>query len=149
MSHRTEQLASELRGAIQEVIDRGLSDPRVSGMITVTEVRVTPDHKSAFIRVSVLPADRQKLTMHGLHAAAAHIRRQAGERVRTRSMPEIRFEIDESSKKQAEVMGAIARATAEREQKERAAAGESPEIAPQTPENHAYAQDRPPERNAT
>ena len=148
MSHRTEQLASELRGAIQEVIDRGLSDPRVSGMVTVTEIRVTPDHKTAFARISVLPSDRQKLTMHGLQAAAAHIRRQAGERVRTRSMPEIRFELDESTKKQAEVMGAIARATEEREQKERAAAAKTAET-PNPPANAAYAQDLPPERNAT
>jgi ribosome-binding factor A len=143
VSHRTEQLASELRGAIQEVIDRGLSDPRVSGMITVTEVRVSPDHKAAFIRVSVLPADRQKLTMHGLRAAAAHIRRQAGERVRTRSMPEIHFELDESTKKQAEVMGAIARATAERELKEGLTSGPTVEEPENTGPDPAYAQDRP------
>ena len=140
MSHKAEQLASELRSAVQAVIDRGLSDPRVSGMITITEVRVTPDHKTAFLRVSVMPADRQKLTMHGLTAAAAHIRRQAGDRVRTRSMPELRFELDVSTKKQAEVMGAIARATEEREKKER---GADPDA------KAAYAQGRPPEASET
>ena len=40
MSRRGEQVSSALREAIQGVIDRGLQDPRVSGLITVTGVTV-------------------------------------------------------------------------------------------------------------
>ena len=63
MSRRTEQLASTLHRAIQEVIGRGFQDPRISGLITVTSVKVTEDMRSATVMVSVLPAERQNLTM--------------------------------------------------------------------------------------
>src|SRR5579862_101837 len=117
MTHRHEQLASEIRSAVQQLLDRGLSDPRISGMITITAVRVTPDNKTAFLSVSILPADRQTLTMHGLKSAAAHLRRQAGDLIRTRQIPELVFRLDESLKKQAAVMESIAKAAADLERR--------------------------------
>lgn len=125
MSRRTEQLASDLRGAVQSVIDRGLQDPRVSGMITVMSVRLAEDLRTATVLVSVLPAERQELTMHGLRGAAGHIRHQVGELVRMRQVPELTFRLDDSLKKQAAVMGAIAQATAEREARAAGPGGET------------------------
>jgi ribosome-binding factor A len=124
MSRRSEQIAAEIHRGVQGAIDRGLQDPRVSGMVTVTAVEVTEDLKTAHLRVSVLPADRQELTLHGLRAAAPHLRHLVGDQIRIRQMPELVFRLDSSLKKQAAVMDAIARATAEREKKE-AAAGPS------------------------
>ncbi len=141
MSHRPEQLSSEIRSAVQELLDRGLSDPRISGMITITGVRVTPDSKTAFLSVSILPADRQALTIHGLKSAAAHIRRQAADLIRTRQVPELIFRLDESLKKQAAVIESINKAAADLERR----------IGPQTSSDAgpavdpAYPQDRPPE----
>lgn len=112
MKRRTEQLASTLRHALQEVIARGLSDPRISGMITITEVKIADDVKTASISVSVYPEEREELTMHGLTAAARHIRRKAGDLVAMHQLPELEFRLDKSLKKQAAVLGAIARATA-------------------------------------
>lgn len=104
MSHRPEQLAAEIQKAVQDILARGLSDPRVSGLITITKVRVQPDLKRAEMFVSVLPADRQALTMHGLKSAERHIRREVGDMVRTRSIPELVFVLDESLKKEAAVL---------------------------------------------
>lgn len=115
MSRRSEQIASMLQRSIQEVIDRGFHDPRISGLITVTGVRLPEDMKTASVTVSVMPADRQELTMHGLRSAAAHIRREVGELVAMRQVPQLHFKLDESLKKQAAVMAAIAKAAAERE----------------------------------
>jgi ribosome-binding factor A len=113
VSRRTEQLGASLRREVQAVIDRGLQDPRIGGLITVTGVRVTPDRRHARVDVSVYPAEKQELTMHGLRSAAAHIRREVGDRIRTRQMPEIDFHLDESLKKQASVIAALARAAGE------------------------------------
>ncbi|HEX8876095.1 MAG TPA: 30S ribosome-binding factor RbfA [Phycisphaerales bacterium] len=107
MSRRTEQLASVLREEIQRVIDRGVNDPRVSGLVTVTEVRVSEDMADATIMISVLPAEKQELSLHGIRAAASHIRNQAGKNVRTRKLPRFHFDADNRSKKQAEVMAAL------------------------------------------
>ena len=114
MSRRTEQLASTIQFQLQMLLARGLSDPRVKGLITITGVRVTEDLTTAFVSVSVLPAEQQTLTMHGLRAAAAFLRRELGEKVAIRKLPTLSFQLDESIKREAEVLAALARVRAER-----------------------------------
>ncbi|MDX2146228.1 MAG: 30S ribosome-binding factor RbfA [Planctomycetota bacterium] len=117
MSRKVEQLASSIHTALQDLIARGLHDPRISGLITITSVRVTMDFKEAIVLVSVLPEDRQTLVLHGLKAAAAHIRREVGDRVRTRQMPLLVFKLDDSLKKEAAVIRALEQVHREQEQR--------------------------------
>ncbi len=126
MSRRTEQISSTLQRAIQDILTRGLQDPRVSGLITVTSVRVSEDKREATVMVSVFPADRQELTMHGLRAAVPHIRHELGELVDMRSTPNLSFKLDGSLKKQAEVIEALSKVSQERER----AGGNSPPASP-------------------
>lgn len=114
MNQRVERVASTLREALQAVIARGLSDPRARGLITVTEVRVTDDLKKADVYVTVLPDQHQELTMHALRHAARHLRREAGELMALRALPELVFKSDRGIKQQAAVMEALAKARAER-----------------------------------
>lgn len=116
-NHRTEQFAAELRELIQEIILRGLNDPRISGLITVTGVRVTPDAKEAHVKVSVLPEEKQDLTYHGLKAASKHIRHLLSDIIRHRQIPVIVFRLDETLKREAEVNRALAQVALEREAK--------------------------------
>jgi ribosome-binding factor A len=110
LTRRQEQLASVLRDAVQEVLSRGLNDPRVSGLITVTGLDLSPDLEHATVRLSVLPAERQTLTFHGIKAAGAHIRREIGDRVKNRKLPQFHFELDTSFKKQKGVIEALEQA---------------------------------------
>lgn len=131
-NHRTEQFAAELRELIQEIILRGLNDPRISGLITVTGVRVTPDAKEAHVKISVLPEEKQDLTYHGLKAASKHIRHLLSDTIRHRQIPMIVFKLDETLKREAEVNRALAQVVLEREAK--AAAGINPEpLSPDSP----------------
>lgn len=104
MSRRIDQLTSDIERGVRDVLAKGLHDPRVSGLITVTSVRVLPDMSRALIDISVLPADRQELTFHGIVAAAAHIRRQVSDQVRARVLPEFVFRLDTRLKKEAAVL---------------------------------------------
>jgi ribosome-binding factor A len=117
MTRRSDQFASTLQVALQEVISRGLQDPRISGLITITALEVSPDLKSAAVSVSVLPQDRQDLTMHGLKAASGHLRHVLGDRLSSRQIPELVFRLDSSLKKQAGVFEALAKAREEQERK--------------------------------
>ncbi len=117
MSHRVEQFSATLQTALQELIARGLQDPRISGLITVTSVTVTPDFKTAFINVSVLPEGKQDLTLHGLRSAARHLRHVLGDRLSSRTIPELDFRLDKSLKKQAGVFDALAKVREEQERK--------------------------------
>ena len=135
---RTEQLAAILWEAVQARLDRGLADPRIRGMVTVTAVKVAPDLKTATIMVSVMPHDKQELAVHGLNSAARHIRREVGDEVSLARLPELTFRLDKSLEKQAGVLEAIARATSEREAKGNAAAPDAPPPGPlSTPPSEA------------
>lgn len=115
MSRRTEQIASTLREAVREVFSRGFQDPRIRGLITVTEVELSPDLANATVLVSVLPEEHEELTLHGLRAASSHIRHEVGERLDMRRVPTLFFKADRTMKKQADVIQALAKAAAERE----------------------------------
>jgi ribosome-binding factor A len=108
MSHRTEQISSVIRASVQRVITRGLNDPRIRGLISVTKVEVAPDLSEAWVYVSVLPAEHAELTMHGLRSAARHIQTAIAKDVAAKRLPRLAFRLDESLKKQAQLDAAIA-----------------------------------------
>ena len=107
MTRHPDQIDAVVQRALQKVLGRGLADPRVRGLVTVTKVSVSPDMSEARVWCSVLPAERGKGTLHGLNAAAGWIGRQVGNEVRMRRVPRLRFILDESMKKEAKVLGAI------------------------------------------
>jgi len=110
VTKRTEQLGSVLHRAVQSVLERGLSDPRIRGIVTVTSVRVSPDLKAATFGVVVAPEEHEALTLHGLRSAAGHIRRRAAGLVALARLPEFRFTIDEAYKREVGTLDAIRRA---------------------------------------
>jgi len=114
MTRKSEQLASTLHRIVQDIIQRGLADPRIGGLITITAVRVTTDLREAIFSVSVLPEERQTLTLHGLQAAAAHIRHEASEEFEFPKLPSFVFRLDESLKRQAAIFRALNKAASER-----------------------------------
>ncbi len=110
MTKRTDQVASLIRRAVQTALSRGLHDPRIRGLISVTKVLVGEDLSQASIYVSVLPAEHGELTLHGLRHAASRIRAQVGRAVRLRHIPRLSFHLDDSIKMQARLDAALAEA---------------------------------------
>ncbi len=108
------QLASSLKRAVQDVLARGISDPRLVGLITVTGVDVAADLSAATVHVSVLPEKSEARVLGGLRHSAGFIRRGVSERIDTARVPDLIFQIDKSLKRQAGVIGALARVAEER-----------------------------------
>ncbi len=133
MTQHASQIASALQRGIQQVLTRGLNDPRVRGMLSVTRVQLSPDLHQATIFVSVLPAEHGALSLHGLRHATAHIRTLVGRSVRIRRMPKFTFRLDESIKKESAVLTAITEA---RRRDDEMASARRPDAseAPPTPE---------------
>jgi ribosome-binding factor A len=117
MTQRTEQVASTLKRAVQEVLSRGLADPRIQGLITVTRIDVSADLANATVYCTVTPQKHEELTLHGLQSASRWIRRQVADKVRFRRMPQFRFRVDEKLLKQQEVLASIAEANREDERR--------------------------------
>lgn len=109
MPSRSEQLASTLHRAVQTVLSRGLNDPRVRGLVSVTSVRVSPDGADAKVFISVHPRKHEELTLRALQHAAKHIRSQLGEHMQAHRLPNLHFQLDRAFQKQSETLQAIAR----------------------------------------
>jgi len=125
MSVHKEKTVSVLSRAIQSVLSRGLNDPRVRGMMTVTDVKVSDDMANATVMVSVFPEEAAELTVHGLCHAAQHIRTEVGNSVRIRRMPHLTFKVDRRLKRESSVLSAINEAVrADEERAARRVAGE-------------------------
>jgi|TARA_B100000959_G_scaffold282712_1_gene349760 ribosome-binding factor A len=117
MTQRTDQVASTLKRAAQEVLSRGLADPRVQGLITVTRVEVSADLANATLFCTVTPHKHEELSMHGLKSASRWVRRQVADKVRFRRMPQFSFKLDEQLIRQQEVLASIAEASREDEKR--------------------------------
>lgn len=107
MSKRRNQLNASIQRAVQQVIGKGLNDPRIRGLITVTGADLQEDLRTARIGISVLPEEREDLTMHGLKASAKHIRHEISDLINMPKAPELVFRLDKSLKTQANVISTI------------------------------------------
>ena len=86
----------ELRKALSQIIDYEVKNSNVTGMISVTKVKVTPDLKYAKVYVSILNSKSNEKTLEGLKASAGFIRTSLAKKVNLRITPEIVFEYDDS-----------------------------------------------------
>ncbi len=113
MTKRTDQINSTIHRAVQTTLSRGLNDPRVKGLISITNVNVSPDMSQALVMVSVLPAEKADLTLKGLTSAAPYIQRELAKAIRTRRQPRLIFKLDKAVRQEIEVYTAIANANQE------------------------------------
>jgi len=105
MTRRTERINELLREEISELVRREMKDPRLGGLITITEVDVSPDLRSAKVYVSVMGSDEEKAsTFKALGAAAHFLQREIRHRITIRRMPELHFLRDDSMEKGARIL---------------------------------------------
>lgn len=94
--NRLNRINEELKKEISNVISFELKNPNVTGLISVTKAKITPDLKYAKIYVSILNSKNIKKTMEGLKESARFIRSQVAKTINLRITPELIFEIDDS-----------------------------------------------------
>ncbi len=97
MSKKYQRRVSDMiRSHLMELLSRKANDPRLR-MITITDVRVTPDTRYADVHFSILGgAEEQAETQAGLESAAGWLRRELGRRLRLRNIPTLTFHYDPS-----------------------------------------------------
>lgn len=104
MRIRPEKVAHLMRREVADILQRKLRDPRVSAMVSVTDVEVTHDLGFAKVYVSIMgkPED-VAATLGALTHAAGFVRHELGPRLGLREVPEVRFVHDESLDRGARV----------------------------------------------
>lgn len=105
MTRRTERLNQLLREEVSDLLRRGVKDPRISGLVTITEVDVSPDLRRAKVYVSVLGTKEDTAsTFRALDAAARFLQRELGRRLTIRRTPELTFLRDDSLERGAHLL---------------------------------------------
>ncbi len=94
--NRLGRIDEEYKKEISQIISYKLKNPNVTGLISVTKVKVTNDLKYAKVYVSILNSKNLKETMDGLKKSSGFIRSELARKINLRNTPEILFELDDS-----------------------------------------------------
>jgi ribosome-binding factor A len=94
MSLKQDRMNERIRVILSELLLREVSDPRLQGL-TVTEVSLDSELMYANVYVNALgDEDRRDDVMEALKKAGGYLRREVGQRIRTRNTPELHFHWD-------------------------------------------------------
>ena len=93
---RSRRIAEQIQRELSDIIRVELKDPRV-GMITLTDVEMTPDNAHAKVFFTVLgQQSRIDEAASGLQHAAGYLRSELAQRMKIRVVPQLHFEYDAS-----------------------------------------------------
>ncbi len=107
MSRRSERLEDQIRRDLSDMLQREMTDPRLSNgsVISVTAVELSEDLRYARAYISILGSDDQaREAFKGIRHAAGYLRRGLAQRLTLRFVPELTFELDASMARGARIM---------------------------------------------
>jgi len=119
-TRRQEKVARVIREVVSDVIANHLSDPRITGFVSVTRVEVVPDMRSADVYLSLFASDEgaQDLTFTAITHARTRIQSFLADALDSKFCPVLRFHKDEQFRKTLEVMKLIDQVASERQNKD-------------------------------
>jgi len=97
-NYRGGRINEEYKREISNLIQNEIKDPRLTAMISVTDVQVTKDLRYAKVYVSIFTKDdeEKKSNLEALKRSSGFVRKAVGQKVNLRHTPEIIFELDDS-----------------------------------------------------
>jgi ribosome-binding factor A len=106
-ARRQQRVAEEIKRRCSSFIRDELKDPRI-GFLTVTDVKVNSDVTRATIFFSVLGSElEQRQTLEALNRARGLIKRDIGDWLRLRTVPDIDFKHDRSIERGTRILQII------------------------------------------
>jgi ribosome-binding factor A len=97
MSNRAQRVAGVMKRELAQLLARRLRDPRLTGLVSVTDVEVSNDLSVAKVYVSILETgETREQTLRALESASGFVRSELAHALGLREVPEIRFKFDDS-----------------------------------------------------
>ncbi|MHC5082743.1 MAG: 30S ribosome-binding factor RbfA [Planctomycetota bacterium] len=114
-SRRQQKVARVIMESVSKMILNGLSDPRITGLISVTEVDVAPNLKHATVFLSILAEDDRKrdMSFKAICRASGPFQAQLGQDLTAKFCPHLTFKLDDKVKKTLETLRLIEQAEQE------------------------------------
>ncbi len=96
MSIRVERIRKTIKEELSLIFMHKLKDP-LFALVTITDVKLTPDIKLAKIYLSVFEKDKREAVLEKLDSISKLIRTELAHRIKIKFVPEIVFYIDKTS----------------------------------------------------
>ena len=112
-AQRSIRVAQSIKRELATMLMKDIKDDRISGLVSIVEVELTSDCRSAKVYVSVFGDEEQQTnTIEALKDNIGNIRGEICRRLRLRFAPELQFRLDKSLERGAkvsELLGKISR----------------------------------------
>ena len=95
-SNRMNKIDEELKKEISSIISLELKNPHLTGLISVSKVKTTPDLRFARVYVTMINEKSKKENLTILKQSSGYIRSAIAKKINLRYTPELIFEFDES-----------------------------------------------------
>lgn len=95
MAHRIDKVENLIKEEISLIFLHKMNDPEL-GLITVTNVKVSPDLRIARVYFSVLQKEKRDYVLDQLNSKVGYIRSELGSRIKLRYTPELKFFLDDT-----------------------------------------------------
>jgi len=94
---RASRVGDQIQAELASLLTRQVHDPGI-GFLTITQVKLSPDLQQARVYYTSIGDDKAKReSARALDRATPFLRRQVGQRLRLKRVPELTFFYDESS----------------------------------------------------
>lgn len=108
MNLRNERVRKTLMKEISDILLKEIKDPKISGLVSITDVEISHDNSFAKVFYSVLASeDKKQEIVDAIEKNTPKIRYEVGKRIRLRLTPELRFILDESLERGARITDLI------------------------------------------
>ncbi|MCJ7791526.1 MAG: 30S ribosome-binding factor RbfA [Dehalococcoidia bacterium] len=109
MSRRSERTSKLIQREISKLLEREVNDPRLSRLISVTEVTLSPDLKHAKIFVSTLGSEinNKEDMLAGFNNASGFLRKELASHLKLKYTPQLSFHYDDSIERGARLLKLI------------------------------------------
>ena len=108
MNRRLLRINDRIQRELSDLLIRQVKDPRLASMITITAVETSTDLRFARVFISVLGTDEEKKTvLSGLRSATRFLRRELGERIDIRRIPDLTWVHDDSIERGARILAIL------------------------------------------
>lgn len=95
MAHRIDKVENLIKEEVSMIFLYKLVEPEL-GLVTITNVKVSPDLKIAKVYISVLDREKRDMVLSKVQAKTGFIRSELAHRIKIKFTPELRFFIDDT-----------------------------------------------------
>lgn len=97
MKIRPNRVGEEIKKELVSLIRKGVRDPRVDTLISITDVEVSGDLSIATVYISRFGSEKERQdALAGMKAASGYMRSELSRRMKLRVAPELIFKLDDS-----------------------------------------------------